>query len=386
MEQMRAKKLAFIGPMGSGKSSLGRRYTAKYGGSVFDTDAVFTSRYGSISDFFANRGEAEFRKIEAELMREAAASTASVVSTGGGAVLNRAGMNALRRACDIVYLSAPEAELARRIARSDRPLKNDLHSILAARAPLYERYSDYRIDTSIDSLRELEKALLSPRKRRYDIALCDSDDTLLDFRKASTESVIATAHRLNIPRDDDTVVQVYSEQNCAVWRMLERGELTRDGLYAERVKRLGNALGLIIGDEFNEIYVEEMRKTRFVLDGAIEFLDGLQAAGVKVYIITNSFTVFASERLKALDGHIDGAFVSDALGAYKPSPEFFDKVFELLGNVDRSRTIVFGDSETSDIAGAVGIGLDCCLYDPSGTRATAANFSVATYSEFFDIL
>lgn len=386
MGEIKARKLAFIGPMGSGKSSLGRRYTAKYGGAVFDTDAVFTSRYGSISAFFERYVEPEFRAIEAQLMREAALSNASVISTGGGAVLNRAGMNELRRACDIVYLSAPEEELARRIARSDRPLKNDLHDILAARAPLYERYADRRIDTSVDSLSELEKALRTPRRMRYDIALCDSDDTLLDFRKASRTSVVATAHRLKIPRADDEVVRAYTEQNCAVWRMLERGELDRDGLYAERVKRLGKALGLEIGHEFNEVYVEEMRKTRFVLDGAIEFLDRLGAAGVKAYVITNSFVIFAEERLKAISEHIDGAFVSEALGAYKPAPEFFEKVFELLGNPDKNRTIVFGDSETSDVAGAKAFGLDSCLYDPTGERATAADFSIKTYSEFFDII
>ncbi len=92
MEGLTRRRLALIGPMGSGKSSLARRYTAKYGGTVFDTDAEFTRRNGDIPAFFARNGEEEFRKAEQRLLVEAAQSDASVISTGGGAALCRKGM------------------------------------------------------------------------------------------------------------------------------------------------------------------------------------------------------------------------------------------------------------------------------------------------------
>ena len=387
MEKITGKRLALIGAMGSGKSRLARRFTEKYGGKAFDTDAEFTRRYGAISDFFARRGEAEFRRLEQELMIEAAESDADIISLGGGAVLNKKGMNALRAACDIVYLHAPIEVLYSRIKSSDRPLKAKLEETIAERGHLYTKYADYSVDSTVDSLVELENALKRPRKNRYDVVLCDSDDTLLDFKAASAYSVRETFQKLEINIDLDVAVKVYAETNCGVWKMLERGEIDRDGLFELRARRLGERLGVNIDPiKFNNVYCNAMGDTRFVLDGAIEFLQKLKARGVRTYIITNSFTMFAKNRLKPLLPYVDGSFVSETVGYYKPDERFFDAVFASLGCYDRSRAIIFGDGETSDIAGGVRSEIDCCLYDPSGVKKTAADYSVSGYERFFDLL
>lgn len=383
MEQVKhRKKLALIGAMGSGKSRLARNLTAKYGGTAIDTDAEFTRRYGSISDFFASHGEAEFRRIEQELLVEAAQSDAAVIATGGGAVLNKVGMNALRRSCDIVYLTAPIEILGARIKASDRPLKNDFAAIFESREPLYKRYADYTVDSSVDSLAELEKALKKPRKNRYDVVLCDSDDTILDFKTAMKHSIVNAVRAAGVTRADDEIAKVYGEITDDVWKRLERGEITRSELDSMRFIMLRDRLCADFDPTaVGRIYVAEMQKTRYVLDGAVEFLRDLRARGIKVYIITNGFTKIASERLKAIDGEIDGAFISEQIGYNKPDTRFFERVAAAVGGLDKNRTVVFGDSVTSDIAGGMAFGADTCLLDPTGQKQTYADYSVTTYAE-----
>ncbi len=379
------RKIALIGAMGSGKSALSRRLTAKYGATAVDTDAEFTRRYGDINAFFAAHGEAEFRKRERDIIIDAAYSDADVVATGGGAVLSREGMNALRRTRDVVYLTAPTATLKARVMRSDRPLKADFDKILSRRKALYEAYADYTVSSEFNSIDEFERELAKPRGNRFDAVLCDADDTLLDFKRAMRYAVVEAARALGITKSDDEIVSKYAEVTRIIWSKLERGEITRAELNHIRFRLLGEMLGEAFDYErMNDTYIEYMRGTRFVIDGAIELLNGLRARGIKVYIITNSFTRVASERLKAIADYADGAFISEEVGYDKPRAEFFERVLESVGSPDKSRTLVFGDSETSDVAGGRNSGLWTCLY---GERAdTAADFSVKSLCELLDIV
>lgn len=385
--QMRDRRLAFIGPMGSGKSKLVKKFIAKYGGTSLDTDSEFVRLYGPISDFFAAHGEAEFRAREQRIIIDCAQSDATVVATGGGAVTSRRGMNALRFYRDVVYLSAPIDILKARIQKSDRPLKNDLERVMREREPLYERYADYHADSSVDSLVSLENALEFRRPNRYDIALIDSDDTLLDFQSACKWSLGETLAELGVSVDADKAKSIYLPQNNKVWGMLEKGEITRSELFVLREKMFGDALGVTFKQgEFNTVYRNNLKKTRFVLDGAIELLKSLNSKGIKVYIITNADAMCAAERLKPLTPYVSGAFVSETVGHNKPSREFFDCVYNGIGRPNKSRVIVFGDSPTSDIKGGANYGFDTCLYDTAGRVDPEADFSVRNYAEFLKIV
>lgn len=382
-----SRRLAFIGAMGSGKSSLARRYTAEFGGTVFDTDREFVKRYGSIPDFFARRGEAEFRRIEQKLLTEAAESDCSVISTGGGAVYSKSGMAAVRKHCDIVYLTAPVEVLKARIQRSDRPLKNDIERVVKERAPLYEKYADYTIDSSFDSLKELKKALEKPRKNRYDIVLVDSDDTLLDFNASCAQAVKNALKSLGVKFDPQKAVDIYRPLTEHYWKLHESGEISRQQLFLLRERDFAKSLGTEFKEgEFNKEYRRYLRQTKFVRYGAQEFLTSLDKRGVKSYIITNADSYCASERLKPVIEYTNGAFISEEIGYSKPDARFFDAVYKSIGCPDKNRVIVFGDGETSDIKGAVGYGLDCCLYAPNGYTATAADYCVRDYNEFLEVL
>lgn len=82
-----APKAVLIGLPGSGKSTIGRRLAKALGLEMLDTDAALEKKTGrTIADIFANDGEAEFRRIEAEVVCDALATHDGVLSLGGGAV------------------------------------------------------------------------------------------------------------------------------------------------------------------------------------------------------------------------------------------------------------------------------------------------------------
>ncbi|MCH5165921.1 MAG: HAD-IA family hydrolase [Clostridiales bacterium] len=385
---MTTRKIILIGPMGSGKSTLAKAYADKYDQAVYDTDCEFTRRHGDINAYFEQNGGQAFRNIENGLLVEAANSSAKIIACGGGAVLDKVGMNALRRSGDIVYLTAPKSVLKERIDRSNRPLKAELDRVLSEREELYKSYADYTVNTDCaDALSALEKALDVPRKNRYDVLLCDADDTVLDFQTAMKSSVVTAARAVGITKPDSEIILGYSEILKVIWEKLERREITRSELDIQRFELLKRALKEEFDTrEMNEIYISEMQKTRFVIDGAIKFLSGVRARGIKVYIITNSFTKIAKERLKALYGVIDGAFISEEVGFDKPSVKYFERVHAEIGYPDKRRILVFGDSTTSDIAGGIAFGVDTCLYDRERQKQSAADFAVSSFNELDDII
>lgn len=390
MEKIRARKIALIGAMGSGKTTLARAYAARFGKTFYDTDEQFSRRYGEINAYFEANGESAFRKIENELMAEAAASSADIIACGGGAPLCKSGLYALRACCDIVYLCAPIQTLRARIAATPRPLKDELEITTRERKPLYERYADYTVDTDTtveNALDRLIAALRKPRPNRYDVVLCDADDTVLDYRSAMRHSLTTAARAVGLRCSDDRLIAKYKIVSDDIWGRLERGEIDHAGLNDLRFKLLRDLLREDFDvEKMNDAYFSEMKKTRFTVNGAREFLAALRARGIKVYIATNAFESIACERLKALDGYIDGAFVSETIGYDKPNVKYFERVHAAIGEPNKARMLMFGDGVTSDIAGGNAFGIDTCLFDVSGSKRSSADYTVRDFAAALDIM
>lgn len=146
------RAIVFVGPMAAGKTSLGKRVARELGVPFVDTDAVIVRRHGVITEFFTTHGEAEFRRVEAEVIaEELAVEGCRIVALGGGAVLSEQTRKLLQHHPVVLLMTTQEAVLrTANIAR--RPLLRDdpeaWGRILKERRPLYDAVADvtYRTD------------------------------------------------------------------------------------------------------------------------------------------------------------------------------------------------------------------------------------------------
>jgi shikimate kinase len=154
--------VALIGPMGAGKSSIGRRLAKGLDLPFTDTDTEIARRHGPIPELFAAGGEAGFRALERAVVAEALAGD-GVVALGGGAVLDPATQRDLER-CTVVLLTVSEEAVAARLTSGTRrPLLTDgiesWRRIRDARAPLYAALADVTVDTSTRPITTLAEEL-----------------------------------------------------------------------------------------------------------------------------------------------------------------------------------------------------------------------------------
>ena len=142
-----------VGMPGVGKTVVGRELAGRLGVSFVDLDAVIEREQGQpIAEIFAAEGEAAFRAMEAAALVKAGANDPSVVSCGGGVVLEPANRIALRNTGTVVYLDVPIEQLRVRVRPAeDRPLireEGDLERLLEQRGPLYREFAGHVVDGS----------------------------------------------------------------------------------------------------------------------------------------------------------------------------------------------------------------------------------------------
>lgn len=139
------RTIALVGLMGVGKSTVGRRLAARLGLPFHDGDEVIEEAAGmSVSDIFAELGEAEFRAGEARVMRRLLEAPRMVLATGGGAVLNAETRALLAARATTVWLKADLAVVASRVQRRDtRPLLRGKDPLQALGAMAEVRYPVY---------------------------------------------------------------------------------------------------------------------------------------------------------------------------------------------------------------------------------------------------
>ncbi len=149
------RSVFLIGPMGSGKSAVGRQLGRALHLPFHDSDSEIERRTGvDIAFIFEKEGEAGFRQREREALEALTALEGIVLATGGGAVLLAENRRLLRERGCVVYLQTSVAQQAARVRRSrNRPLLANgdpatrLEHLMAARAPLYSEVADIVVST-----------------------------------------------------------------------------------------------------------------------------------------------------------------------------------------------------------------------------------------------
>ena len=157
-----------VGPMGAGKTTVGRQLAKRTGLRFIDSDHEIEDRAGvGIPLIFEIEGEAGFRGRESAMIDELTQLDGIILATGGGAVLNPDNRHRLHERGVVIYLRAPLDHLVARTARSNnRPLLNvdnprqRLQAILQERDPLYCEVADLIVATEQQPVRKLVQSIL----------------------------------------------------------------------------------------------------------------------------------------------------------------------------------------------------------------------------------
>ena len=168
-----SSSIYLIGPMGAGKSTIGRLLAKTLGITFVDSDKEIERKTGvSIPMIFEYEGEAGFRKREAEMIAELTNQDSIVLATGGGSILLSENRSCLRNRGFVVYLHCPvDKQLERTHKDSNRPLlKTDnprqrLIDLFEIREPIYRGLADCVVDTGQASSRSVVRQILKAHER-----------------------------------------------------------------------------------------------------------------------------------------------------------------------------------------------------------------------------
>ena len=204
------------------------------------------------------------------------------------------------------------------------------------------------------------------------VILWDVDGTLLDFLAAERQAMTDCFLHFGLGECAPEQIARYSAINKSYWRRLEEGEITKTQVLVGRFRDFFSQEGIdpALAGAFNEEYQLRLGDTVCFMDNSYELIRSLRGR-VRQYAVTNGTRVAQERKLQksGLGALFDGVFISELVGAEKPSPLFFDRVFASIGPVERREVLIVGDSLTSDMKGGLLAGIRCCWYNPKGLPA-----------------
>ena len=197
----------------------------------------------------------------------------------------------------------------------------------------------------------------------------DLDDTILDFHKAERLAISRTFRSFGL-EPTEQVLERYHVINRLHWERLERGELTRDQVLTGRFQMLFEELGIPAQPQaIAKGYEHNLGLGHYFLPGAKEALDTLRGK-YRLFLASNGTASVQHSRLTSagLYPYFEEVFVSQALGANKPSRAFFDACAARIPGYDPRKALMVGDSLTSDILGGINAGMKTCWVCPRGAQ------------------
>lgn len=229
---------------------------------------------------------------------------------------------------------------------------------------------------------------------KYTYLLFDADNTLFDFGMAEFHAFRETCVHAGITWSEEAY-RAYSGINDAQWKKLERGETTQAELKIQRYREFLTWYGYTGEPEekavfMGETYKEALGRQAFLMAHAEEVLAVLREKGYKIFIVTNGISQIQRARMASspVKQYVAGLYISEELGVAKPDPVFFDVVFTDIGDPDRAKYLVIGDSLSSDIDGAIAAGLDCVWFSPekADAKGRTPTYTVHELPELLSIL
>ncbi len=205
------------------------------------------------------------------------------------------------------------------------------------------------------------------------VILWDIDATLLDFLAAEKAAIgfCFAKHGLGICTEE--MLSRYSAINKRYWELLERGEMSKAEILVNRFKEFFELEGIATdcAEDFNASYQIALGDTICFRDNGYELVKKLKDS-YRQFVVTNGTYVAQERKLRksGIGELVEEAFISDLIGYEKPAMEFFDHVFEKIGEYKKEEVLIIGDSLTSDMQGGNNAGIVCCWYNPNHLENT----------------
>ena len=234
-----------------------------------------------------------------------------------------------------------------------------------------------------------ERILLLP----YKFLLFDLDHTLLDFDRAEDLALNYLLEEAGVASQDLKVYKdYYIPMNRSMWEDLNHGLITKPELLRTRFSRLFDHFGQEVdGSHLAGRYQHFLSQQGQELPQAHAFLSNVKDRGHKIYAATNGVGFIQHFRLQASSilPFFDYIFISDEVGAHKPSTDFFVKITNQVHDFHPSSAFIIGDSLTADIQGGNNAGIDSVWFNPRNlVNETPAvpTYQVKNYEEILKIL
>ena len=222
--------------------------------------------------------------------------------------------------------------------------------------------------------------------------LWDVDGTLLDFAAAEKAAIQKLFGEFGLGECPDDMAARYSVLNDGYWKRLERGEITKAEVLVGRYRDFFSELGIdpALAEPFNARYQIALGDTVVYRDDSLNLVKSLHGK-VKQYVVSNGTVIAQTKKLERshLGEWMDGIFLSEQLGAEKPSPRFFEQVFAALPDIPKEDMLIVGDSLTSDMQGGLNAGVPTCWYNPKGLprpEGMAIDFEIQDLHQIFELL
>ena len=226
----------------------------------------------------------------------------------------------------------------------------------------------------------------------YTCVLLDVDNTILDFDAAERQALTDMLAEYELPHDE-AAYDTYHKVNRELWDSLAKGQLNKQKLFQIRFSRFMQTMQLPDngkGKAMNDRYEELLATHADLLPGALTALEELSEVAT-LALVSNGAIAVQESRIAAsgIDRYMDGIYISEKVGAAKPSAKLFEHAFRDLGITNKSRVLMVGDDLLADIKGGLNAGVDTCWFNPGNLENKSGitpKYTVSSYEELYRIV